>query len=270
MADVKLSINLKNDIMKIRLLIKKFQISVILVFLSFVSCNKEENKQNMPINNIDEDVPFFEVAKGDSISKNIFRAKPIFNQSDEMTLLYSSYDEKKSKASGSSYEGVFCEITRLAVHICSSAHQGGTWDDGYGHVYNLIPVDLNEGSGGKYIYLVYSKDPNIEGARGYYNIHINIGLSQNLQPGEWVTGDPALGIMADLNDGAGGSYLYLHSFDNGNYFDHAIDVAIVSSTSSNVGYSGPGGPWYKVNTDLNYRAGGKYIYLFYSRSPLSK
>ena len=75
----------------------------------------------------------------------------------------------------------------------------------------------------------------------------------------WVTNghNSASGDWADLNDGAGGYYIYLQScMTSANSFA-ITDIAIISSSSSMSSYPG----WSFVNLDLNKGAGGKWIYL---------
>lgn len=233
----------------------------IALFPMFTSCSKETVDENQEQTLQDPKyVPFFEVAKGTSISKNIFREKPIVNDSEEFTLLYSTYNEKESKASGSSSGTGF--ITALALHFSDNAYTNPTWQD-----YNVIPVDLNEGAGGKYIYLMYSKDTNFYGH--YYNLNIHHWWT-SIDYWEDLVYDEDLYPYypgSDLNEGAGGAFLYLFYYVAGASSQRVVDIAIASSYSPNVLFAGPGGPWHKINSDLNEGAGGKYIYLFYSLPP---
>ncbi|MGC8825034.1 MAG: hypothetical protein ACP5PZ_10655 [Bacteroidales bacterium] len=74
--------------------------------------------------------------------------------------------------------------------------------------------------------------------------------------------------LPDLNDGAGGAYLYLiarkciTSQDKKAYGEPIVDLMIVSANSSKINYQG----WTKIDMDLNKGAGGKYIYIFYRRA----
>ncbi|MGE4289710.1 MAG: hypothetical protein AB7E36_13585 [Salinivirgaceae bacterium] len=206
------------------------------------------------------------MAKGDTIAKGIYREKPDFEDTNEPVVLFST--ESKLKATGYSIGSDY--ITDLYVSIRSS-NTTGTTGQFDGLTWNRIPVDLNEGAGGYYIYLYYRKDPNSLPIRDIVGIHQNTYLGYvddiiNIHPQYDIVeryGDK----RADLNDGAGGDYIYLiYSKDlediYGNSPTSAIkNIAIVSGNSSGITYS----DWAKVPVDLNKGAGGKYIYLFYKR-----
>jgi hypothetical protein len=136
-----------------------------------------------------------------------------------------------------------------------------------------IAVDLNEGAGGKYIYLSCTFAPStywLDPLVNYISVEItSIYRSIRYQTGyEYVTYVGAFStIPADCNDGAGGKYVYIKmSKALDQYSSHQFDapirqIRIVSSTSSSVTQTG----WTKVNSDLNSGCGGKYIYLFYKQ-----
>jgi hypothetical protein len=70
-------------------------------------------------------------------------------------------------------------------------------------------------------------------------------------------------IDRDLNEGAGGSYIYACVKRDGTSA-LIVDLAVVAGDSASIA---PPSPRYqKINVDLNQGAGGKYIYLCYSRS----
>jgi hypothetical protein len=89
----------------------------------------------------------------------------------------------------------------------------------------------------------------------------NIFTKENiLVPGCVRLGTTAtLGAWVDLNDGAGGPYIYLQGKRSANVNAGISNIAIISSTYALNSYSG----WTLVGTDLNKGVGGKYIYLCY-------
>jgi hypothetical protein len=131
---------------------------------------------------------------------------------------------------------------------------------------SIIPIDLNEGAGGKYIYLYYEKNN--------YVSHINfVGVVKSKNKFDvksWLSLRNLIGVYGDngiydLNAGAGGDYVHAYYSTTPNLSDPAVqDIAIVSGNSSNTAYpNNAGGNWTKINVDLNAGAGGKYIYMFY-------
>lgn len=211
------------------------------------------------------------MAKGDSISKGIFRDKPITNGNDDVVVLYSS--ESNLKAVGAS--GGTGYIYNLKTSVRSGNSAPATIDG-----YTKIPVDLNEGAGGKYIYLYYLKGSDADHALCYINIrtsstpfiftsypYINT-LGTSFGSGGWT----------DLNQGAGGHFIVMEgcSKDNIDSWLHDIlsnawwypqdqrpikDILIISSSKGLSSYPG----WILINVDLNRGAGGKYIYLCYKK-----
>jgi hypothetical protein len=78
------------------------------------------------------------------------------------------------------------------------------------------------------------------------------------------------GGWTDLNQGAGGDYIYLEArspipviFNGTTQIFPVTNIAIISSTSAMSSYSNGPYPWTFVNVDLNKGAGGKWIYICY-------
>ena len=224
----------------------------------FNACEKEDNQlSNENINNEVsriKTVPFFEVAKGDSISKDIYREKPDFSGSEDITVLYRS--DKKLKSTGVADNPYpYKKLTAFALSI----------DNNGGVPQGYIPIDLNEGAGGKYIYLkCYFGDTKW----GYDMIGVEAFTLprfirfRDLQS-NYVENDGA-NVPGDLNAGAGGKYIYLW-YPNYNSRNAIDRIAIVSGNSSSIQYSN----WKKIDVDLNKGCGGKYIYIFYKKGKLS-
>jgi hypothetical protein len=227
-----------------------------LVALNFYSCNKND----APTTQVNEEglktVPFFEVAKGDSIAKGILREKPEFDE--DVVVLATSEDLLK----GESISGGAGYIYDLKVSIRNS-NNAPNMQDGY----TKLNVDLNEGAGGKWIYLYYKKTDQAISALSYIRSDAVSVLSQieTLFPNLEKLGRTfSNNLWADLNDGAGGKYIKLsgqrypiiYGYNTGGL---AIqNIAVVSSTQSMSSWNG----WERVTQDLNEGAGGKYIYIF--------
>jgi len=133
--------------------------------------------------------------------------------------------------------------------------------------YYKIPVNLNEGAGGKYIHLYYTKTSRKDQGIGYLDIVRNCCFSSDWGHATTSSGwnrnalNFSNGKWHDLNDGAGGYYLYLQSLAAAAMVGRVItDIAVVSSSKSMGSYSG----WHLINYDLNKGAGGKWIYLCYN------
>jgi hypothetical protein len=77
--------------------------------------------------------------------------------------------------------------------------------------YIKIPQDLNEGSGGEFIYLCYRKEVTSNPIR---RVNILIGENSVPEPGFYFGENYYSGIKQDLNQGAGGNYIWLvYSYD---------------------------------------------------------
>ena len=121
--------------------------------------------------------------------------------------------------------------------------------------YIRVNQDLNQGSGGHYIYLCYSKDPFF--VWPVTGILVMASKSSSVvPPAEYTL------IRQDLNKGAGGKYIYLmYTKQNGRSALVGID-AIAGDRADTADVSPPPG-WIKNTQDLNEGSGGKYIYFIY-------
>ncbi len=215
------------------------------------ACNKEESVVAPVSDSENEYVPFFELAKGEEIAKNIYREKPEFVDSDEVTILYNSECSLKGAGIASNPKGY--PLTWFNIRIKSKS----------GVPSGYIPIDLNEGAGGKWIYLKPTFSSTIKTGYGRLSIKEHSARKFSRYHGylEYITKDGS-NQPADLNDGAGGKYLYLaldKRYDSESAPIRQIGVA--SSKSSTIQFNG----WKRVNKDLNKGAGGKYIYIFYKK-----
>lgn len=170
--------------------------------------------------------------------------------------------------------------------------------------YHNITIDLNEGAGGDYIYLSFTRDPShVEyqrfnaqkcgtdgdeqprsgaGPAAPYldrpvtevdtEVHCCVGYQfsscftskdTNLDYFPMYATRRSAPIdsdymtVQDLNDGAGGSYVYGYLTRTLIPGRTAVEVGVLTG---NVDYIQPPAGWKRVGSDLNSAAGGKYIY----------
>jgi len=149
--------------------------------------------------------------------------------------------------------------------------------------YTLIPVDLNMGAGGRWLYLCYSTAPGLAPIEA---LALSFSTSSSTR---WAGPAAATRIDVDLNMGAGGEYIYLWYLRQGadrstipfslrSFFSNttnvesldviAADNPITSHPQGAIwkrveGYKHPSSPIVAVDPDVNRGAGGKYIYIFY-------
>jgi hypothetical protein len=246
--------------------------------------NLDQVKYDQPVLSQDEIenieyVEFFELAKGDTIPKGIFREKPMVDPENEIIVLFST-EEIAPKATGNSTSttGYICDL-KCSIRDNNDAPE--TWPGGY----YKIPVDLNEGAGGKYIYLYYMKNDWPDNSQNY--VYLNVRMNCCTAP--FLVDEPMIktGLAfsnnrwTDLNEGAGGYYIKLEAATKisvsdyyygigqpipSNFVGPIKDILIISSTSSLSSYSG----WTFINADLNKGAGGKYIYLCYRKGEAAR
>ncbi len=118
--------------------------------------------------------------------------------------------------------------------------------------FTKIPVDLNKGAKGKYIYLCFKRDS------GTPITGVTVISGKDTSPPTGYTKIPQ-----DLNEGAKGDYLYL-CYKEGSGVP-ILDIVFQSTSDNNQfaprGYDGI--PYSQVAVDLNKGAGGDYIYLYY-------
>ncbi|WP_345221346.1 hypothetical protein [Hymenobacter koreensis] len=162
--------------------------------------------------------------------------------------------------------------------------------------YTIIPVDLNKGAGGQYIYLTFTRDPtkvqygdevkkdqvNTDGfavgsgryvigpVRAIYSKSARSGADFQNWPRfsvpNWAPSPTNFDdwIQPDLNDGSGGRFIASYQGKDHRYSGRPIEVGVIAGNSPNI--TPPAG-WVKVDgvqapegVDRNEGAGGDYIY----------
>lgn len=114
--------------------------------------------------------------------------------------------------------------------------------------YTKIPIDLNQGASGDYIYLCYRKGVGAP----------LTGLAVTYNSASPPAGYSWTRIDVDLNRGAGGAFVWLwYTKDPDCSEIDALSVQVNDSTFP-AGYIG-------LPQDLNYDAGGVFLYLGYHK-----
>jgi hypothetical protein len=149
--------------------------------------------------------------------------------------------------------------------------------------YTLIPLDLNRGAGGQYIYLSFTRDvryytnagTSYEGdnyqapgpVRDVTSVSGRFGASFSSWPNyftpawtEWNCDFAQCWKEGDLNDGAGGRYIYAYQSKLG-FRGSPVEVGVLSGNGD---ISPPAG-WQRVGVDLNEGAGGAYVWFCIKR-----
>ncbi|WP_293260293.1 MULTISPECIES: hypothetical protein, partial [unclassified Microcoleus] len=121
-----------------------------------------------------------------------------------------------------------------------------------------IPVDLNKGAKGAYLWLAFKRSSNQDPITG-----LTVIEGQNASPPSGYTK-----INVDLNKGAGGKYLYLCYTRNKTakpISDVIIRLATANHDKLDPVYGYDGVKYEIIPRDLNWEAGGSYIFLYYIR-----
>ncbi|MCH3918171.1 MAG: hypothetical protein LKE40_12095 [Spirochaetia bacterium] len=122
--------------------------------------------------------------------------------------------------------------------------------------YVKLPLDVNKGAGGRYIYICYKKGP---GPRRI--VDLKIATASTIFTKDFATEFGYTKINVDLNTGAGGDYIYLFYKKDTKWeydTDGITDITLVTGQNA----FAPAG-YDRLSVDLNRGAGGEYIYLCY-------
>lgn len=279
--------------------------------LALSSCDKDYESSNGVGSEATEGedylVPFFEVAKGDSISKDVYRAKP-YSEDEAPNVVVSSEDDNSSEALRGLYTPISTKY-RIISGIQARSFKRASEAPSY---YMSMPAvtspctplyfyklnyDLNAGAGGKFIYFYYCPEDlesrNALILRMNTNTVLRDVIAYSGRTGgdhlndcknnmrkhygydwEWhYEGTDGAGPVAkevmgsiypnayygtgkqvDLNEGAGGKYIYLFGSNNCKNHNPIQSIAVGKSMKTS-GY-------FCATSDLNDGAGGEYIYLF--------
>ncbi|KAI0010515.1 MAC/Perforin domain-containing protein [Xylariaceae sp. FL0662B] len=124
--------------------------------------------------------------------------------------------------------------------------------------YEKLNFDLNHTVGGKYIYLCYHKASyNSLGPNKRAITDLAVIFDNEATPSGYAK------MSTDLNDGAGGKYVYL-CYKTGDYNPDKAILDVTAFSGSKSGVSPPYG-FTKIPRDLNAGAGGDYIFFGYAK-----
>jgi hypothetical protein len=220
-------------------------IFLLAVFAVLSSCSKKE-----------EQTPQFKEDGGKiQYPKGFYKAK-IDDQLEKVNIIVDLSNPSESNSLGTNGRRKVVDTNNFIYGLyfhCSRFHYNSifysrpSWPD----VANEDPAwnDLNQGAGGRYIYLYYS----LGNMAGYPITRLWItSQSGNYTAFSCRNQD---GAPADLNDGAGGLYIWVNqTFDySPNHRMIGIGTIMGNTTPTPAG-------WEKIPYDLNKGAGGQYIY----------
>lgn len=233
-------------------------------------------------------VPFFELAKGDTVSKSVYRLKSK-RVDTTTTVLYSTEFQSPSLKSLGTSAGISGAYIHRKMYTYTRVYKNNVPDviDVTNRYYYRIPVDLNEYAGGYYIWLFIGKTDDInESLCGIKTVSPpnrirSVGFPQHeLGYNRGSIND----YYTDLNDGVGGDYIYLTGYYYSDFINiHAAysdywfqddqrpirEIMIVGTGEDEPTFNSkmtsryPG--WRMVYKDLNDGAGGSYVYLCYKK-----
>ncbi|ORX88867.1 Metallo-dependent phosphatase [Basidiobolus meristosporus CBS 931.73] len=186
-------------------------------------------------------------------------------------------------------DGADSYITDIALKACdnTSCELPTPW--------HRIPLDLNKGAGGKYVYLHYRKDPGAKPVTsivllkdtdavpsGYQKVDVNINEGTS-KPKRYLAYTNTLTTSAPIQDLLVKLGTSPHALDGYRSYDFNMnegagekatlfyqpkvdevpisDIVVELCDSANCVKPG----WIKSDHDLNINAGGKYVYLFYKQ-----
>lgn len=155
------------------------------------------------------------------------------------------------------------------IGIAQDKHESDAKNELSGHT--IINRDLNDDAGGDYVYIGYktSTDPSKAITGILFRVGENPpdsitygGYTFNLVGGSYEA-NTGVDNVVDLNEDAGGAYIYTYVTRDPNY-GPALTALTVNESSSYSGWSTGTNTSGNV-IDLNQSAGGDYLYLHYQR-----
>jgi hypothetical protein len=180
--------------------------------------------------------------------------KPIWelctNESRKAALRenYKVYADRKTKAAGWTEVKAGPCITDVRVIY------GDNKDIPADFGYTKIPVDLNQGAGGDFIFLTFKKESSGTPVTDLKVVYAGERRKVPVPRGYEL-------IDVDLNKGAGGEFIYLCK-THGSGPGPITELKVIASDSKS--QRAPAG-YQKLDVDLNKGAGGKFIYLYAKR-----
>ncbi|MCP4050868.1 MAG: hypothetical protein GY730_09215 [bacterium] len=196
--------------------------------------------------------------------KNAYREK----ESNQIETFFVSSEKQRKKGLSSSLVNNPGWISDL--YILSGDSSSILPPEGYTKIqspYNSNVIgsngDLNQGSGGKYIYLCYKESTDPAKAATNLSVYSSSSRSRSIPSGPYFTATGSQwngGYGSDLNQGAGGNWIYLDYTKNSSYGSKITEVGILAGGTSSIQ---PPQGWIKVPVDLNGGADGAWIYFCY-------
>ena len=123
--------------------------------------------------------------------------------------------------------------------------------------YVRIRQDMNEGAGGEYVYLCYTKDKNA--GLPITDVQVFAGDKRDFNIQNYYEK-----VNGDLNRGAEGKYIYVCYSTEIAIPGHVTGLDVIAGDHRNIYPSSKG--WVRVNQDCNEDARGKFIYVIHKSS----
>lgn len=232
-----------------------------------VSCDKNEEQQEPNVDTFAQSELEFKNLMADlAQDSDVIDVKVIdFNEGLKSGGTYLNTDaDRLGTIWLAGLKGVYGTSAQSTSHYCNDKVNGVDSNDGY---YYKIPVDLNEGAGGAYAYLMYKTTINVDDAvgqiDGYYNTtNFMSGTMPVRACNDWVNYNTQ--AYFNTNKGTKGSPIYLGVRKGANSKYGIYRLAVVTyKNSKNDYYNG----MFKVasDLDLNKSAGGRFIYIYASK-----
>lgn len=185
----------------------------------------------------------------------IFNRRFLHNESAGGTraqLLYNEYlaycQTKQGRLSG--------DVPQVVTDIQVLQGKGVATTPGY----ILCPIDLNRHAGGEYLYLEYKREPMNSGAADRVLRGFDVVSGGDRSVGDDAPSRGWVKYPIDLNEGAGGKYIYFIYTKNAGEPIEALDIQW--STNDNPPAHPP---FVAIPKDLNKGAGGNYIWAYYKK-----
>lgn len=199
---------------------------------------------------LDSEAPYLPIDTPQVVSIQRYFDYTVYEH-DDGSVLYSTESDENAQQRASQY------IHSVYVHSSNSSYP----QTASGHT--VIPVDLNIGAGGKYIWLGYSRSTSFGNPIRSFEVHSGGRRHQshsNFYHVKNNRGYPPVGNRgADLNEGAGGDYIYL--LDNTWNGSRIKEIAIYVRPGSGPPFWACPSSWDWCSSDLNKGAGGEYVHL---------
>ena len=210
-------------------------------------------------------IPVWDLANADK-KEAIAKAFDLYLQ--EAGKLFADFDNSKVETPVSYYiKDIYIGSSKTSW-VASATAMAQATQTNPNIQYKIINYDLNSGVSGKYIYLAYTLTTNPDEA--IKDIKIEWWSKSSGAKDTTYNGIPYTCLTKDLNEGAGGKYVYIYYTRNSSAGSPLKEIGIQINKNYSFGNSTSG--WNVVvglssndPADCNKGAGGPYIYMWLRR-----